>query len=127
MGVETLRSFRWVGRAAVAYIRHSLGRADFASMLDLPLVDSPPSVIVYGGGLDPVRADVAAYVDRLEAEGVPVAVRHYPALVHGGLNLTRLSPLAVRALAEAGALLSSIVDDHVAAVQGACSDSFADV
>lgn len=101
---EELRNFRFVGRVACRYIARSLGGGDLPSLLELDLSAAPPTIVAGGGAMDPVRADVKAFVDALRRAGVEVTERKYPALMHGGLNFTAYSKIATNALQEVGAL-----------------------
>lgn len=101
---EELRNFRFIGRVACLYIARSLGGEALPSLLDLDLSHAPPTIVAGGGAMDPVRADVRAFVDALRRVGVDVAERKYPALMHGGLNFTAYSKLATKALQDVGAL-----------------------
>ena len=55
--------------------------------------------------MDPVRADVKAFVEKLRGAGVRVTEKKYPVLMHGGLNFTAYSKTAVMALQEVGELV----------------------
>ena len=101
---EELRNFRFLGRVACLYIARSLGGADLPSLLDLDLSAAPPTIVAGGGPMDPVRADVKAFVDALRRAGAPVTERKYPALMHGGLNFTAYSKIATNALNDVGEL-----------------------
>jgi len=101
---EELRNFRFLGRVACLYIARSLGGADLPSLLDLDLSPAPPAIVAGGGPMDPVRADVKAFIDALRRAGVVVDERKYPALMHGGLNFTAYSKIATSALQDVGAL-----------------------
>ncbi|WP_339102768.1 alpha/beta hydrolase [Haloterrigena salinisoli] len=50
------------------------------------LSDLPPATVVTAG-FDPLRDDGARYVDRLEADGVPVTHYHYDDMIHGFFEL----------------------------------------
>jgi len=102
---EELRNFRFLGRVACLYIARSLGGEDLPSLMDLDFRHAPPTIVAGGGAMDPVRADVKAFVDRLRRAGVDVTERKYPALMHGGLNFTAYSKTATSALREVGALV----------------------
>lgn len=102
---EELRNFRFLGRIAAIYIARSLGAEALPSLLDVDLSAAPPTIVAGGGPMDPVRADVKAFVDALRKAGVKVTERKYPALMHGGLNFTSYSKTAVNALKEVGALV----------------------
>ena len=101
---EELRNFRFLGRLAAFYIARSLGGEDLPSLLDLDLSRAPPTIIAGGGAMDPVRADVKAFIDKLRAAKIPVTEKKYPVLMHGGLNFTAYSKIATSALQEVGEL-----------------------
>ncbi len=101
---EELRNFRFLGRVAALYIARSLGAETLPSLLDVDLSAAPPTIVAGGGPLDPVRADVKAFVGALRNAGVAVTERKYPVLMHGGLNFTAYSKTATMALQEVGAL-----------------------
>ncbi|HYD86623.1 MAG TPA: alpha/beta hydrolase [Vitreimonas sp.] len=102
---EELRNFRFLGRVACIYIAKSLGAEALPSLLDIDLAAAPPTIVAGGGPLDPVRADVRAFVHALGAAGVRVTEKKYPALMHGGLNFTAYSKTATSALQDVGALV----------------------
>lgn len=102
---EELRNFRFLGRLAAFYIARSLGAETLPSLLDVDLTAAPPTIVAGGGPMDPVRADVKAFVDALRRAGVRVSEKKYPALTHGGLNFTAYSKTAVAALQDVGALV----------------------
>lgn len=102
---EELRNFRFLGRVACLYIARSLGAGDLPSLLDVDLSAAPPTIVAGGGPLDPVCADVKAFVGALRAAGVRVLEKKYPALMHGGLNFTAYSKTATAALREVGELV----------------------
>lgn len=101
---EELRNFRFLGRVACLYIARSLGAEALPSLLDVDLSAAPPTIVAGGGPMDPVRADVKAFVGALRSAGVPVTERKYPVLMHGGLNFTAYSKVATSALQEVGEL-----------------------
>jgi acetyl esterase len=101
---EELRNFRFLGRVACLYIARSLGAAGLPSLLDHDLSVAPPTIVAGGGPMDPVRADVRAFVHALRSAGARVVERKYPELMHGGLNFTAYSRTAVAALQEVGVL-----------------------
>lgn len=102
---EELRNFRFLGRVAALYIARSLGAEALPSLLDVDLSAAPPTIVAGGGVMDPVRADVRAFVEALRQAGVRVIEKKYPALMHGGLNFTAYSKSAVSALQEVGELV----------------------
>jgi acetyl esterase len=101
---EALRNFRFVGRAAAYYIARGLIE-QLPSLLDADLASAPPTIIAGGGAMDPVSADSRALAQALKGAGVPVKTRKYPALPHGGFNLTATSKTAQNALLEVGELM----------------------
>jgi acetyl esterase len=102
---EELRNFRFLGRVACLYIARSLGAEALPSLLDVDLSAAPRTIVAGGGPMDPVRADVKAFVDALRQAGVDVKEKKYPVLMHGGLNFTAYSKTAVKALEEVGELV----------------------
>jgi acetyl esterase len=102
---EELRNFRFLGRVACLYIARSLGAEALPSLLDVDLSAAPPTIVAGGGPMDPVRADVKAFVEALRKAGVRVTEKKYPILMHGGLNFTAYSKTAVSALQEVGELV----------------------
>lgn len=102
---EELRNFRFLGRVACLYIARSLGAESLPSLLDVDLSAAPPTIVAGGGPMDPVRADVKAFVDALRRAGVSVIEKKYPVLMHGGLNFTAYSKTAVTALQDVGELV----------------------
>lgn len=106
---ETLfRDGRIVGRLAVAYIRAALTR-DAPSLIDSVGPHTPPTLLLVGGPLDPVRPDVERYAQALEAIGAPLVFRRHNALPHGFGNLTHVSAEARDAIADAGEQLKVLV------------------
>jgi acetyl esterase len=101
---EELRNFRFLGRVACLYIARSLGAEALPSLLEVDLSAAPPTIVAGGGPMDPVRADVKAFVDALRKAGVRVSERKYPVLMHGGLSFTAYSKTATAALQEVGEL-----------------------
>lgn len=104
---EEIRNFRFLGRVACLYIARSLGAEALPSLLDVDLTAAPPTIVAGGGPMDPVRADVKAFVDALRRAGVCVTERKYPVLMHGGLNFTAYSKVATQALRDVGELARS--------------------
>jgi acetyl esterase len=102
---EELRNFRFLGRVACLYIARSLGAEALPSLLDVDLSAAPPTIVAGGGPMDPVRADVKAFVEALRKAGVEVKEKKYPVLMHGGLNFTAYSKTAVNALQQVGELV----------------------
>ena len=102
---EELRNFRFLGRVACIYIARALGAEALPSLLDVDLSAAPPTIVAGGGPMDPVRADVRAFVHTLREAGASVTERKYPVLMHGGLNFTAYSKTATDALEEVGELV----------------------
>jgi acetyl esterase len=102
---EEVRNFRFLGRLAALYIAAKLGAERFPSLLELDLARSPTTILAGGGALDPVRADVRAYAHALGGQGVRVIEKKYPVLMHGGLNFTSVSKMAVNVIGDVGAAL----------------------
>lgn len=101
---EELRNFRFLGRVACIYIARALGAEALPSLLEVDLSAAPPTIVAGGGAMDPVRADVKAFIEALRDAGVDVTERKYPTLMHGGLNFTMYSKTAVSALQDVGEL-----------------------
>jgi acetyl esterase len=106
-----LRDARLIGRLAVAYINAQLAEARAPSLLAAVGSATPPTFLVSGAGLDPVRSDAIAYTEALEAAGVPVELRAYPGQAHGFVNFTHVLPVAVEAVAALGARLGKALRD----------------
>lgn len=102
------RDGRIVGRLAVAYIRAAL-TCDAPSLIETIGPHTPPTLLLVGGPLDPVRPDVERYGEALAAAGGPVIVRRHDALPHGFGNLTHVSAQAREAIADAGEQLRILV------------------
>jgi acetyl esterase len=99
---------RVIGRLAVRYIRRQLQAvADAApSLLNADVGGLPPTIIVSGGALDPVRPDAVVFAGALKAAGVACQHLEYALQIHGFLQLTHVSPLAREAVADAGRRLA---------------------
>lgn len=102
-----LKDARIVGRLAVQYIQRQLAEAAAGapSLMDA-VAGLPPTVIISGGALDPVRPDALEFARRLQAAGGDCQVREYSLQPHGFLNLTHLSEVARQAAQDAGELLA---------------------
>lgn len=105
-------------RAIAWYRAHYLGASPSAERLREPtlsplraddLAGVAPAYVLTAA-FDPLHDEGVAYAERLRAAGVAVTVRDEPALVHGFLVLTRVSPACAVATdaicAEVGALLT---------------------
>jgi acetyl esterase len=106
-----LRDARLIGRLAVAYINAQLAEAHAPSLLEAVGPATPPTFLVSGAGLDPVRPDAMAYAQALEAAGVPVELQAYQGQAHGFVNFTHVLPVAVEAVAALGARLGKALRD----------------
>ncbi|MBS0409856.1 MAG: alpha/beta hydrolase [Proteobacteria bacterium] len=102
---------RIVGRAAVAYIRSQLHEGDlFApSLLDQDMPRPPPTLIVTGGQLDPVRPDAKRYGEKIAAMGTRLVTREFPLLPHGWANMTHASSIARKAVTETAELAGALI------------------
>jgi acetyl esterase len=104
---SVFKDSRLIGRLAVRYIRAQLQSQPGAPSLIDNAQAMPPTVIVTGGALDPVRPDALAFFERLKAAEVVCDFRDHPRQPHGFLQLTHLSPVARAAVAQAGELLAA--------------------
>ena len=97
---------RIVGRVAVQYIRAQLAAANAGapSLLGTAAASAPPTFVVTGGVLDPVRPDALDYVRSLEAVGAACVLKQYSGQLHGFLNLTHVSKVARQAIEEIGSV-----------------------
>ncbi|MGA0601008.1 alpha/beta hydrolase [Caulobacter sp. KR2-114] len=102
---------RIVGRAAVAYIRSQLadGEVSAPSLFDVDMPPAPPTLIVTGGPLDPVRPDARRYGEIIAAQGARVVTREFPLLPHGWANMTHASANARKAVTETAALAGALI------------------
>jgi acetyl esterase len=102
---------RVVGRAAVAYIRSQLmdGEITAPSLLTQDLPKAPPTLIVNGGPMDPVRPDSKLYAAKIQDQGAQVVVREYPLLPHGWANMTHVSSVARKAVTETATLAGMLI------------------
>jgi acetyl esterase len=73
-------------------------------LLTRDLAGLPPA-FVQTAGFDPLQDEGAAYANALAGAGVAVEHRHYPALVHGYLQLAGYSRGARTAVDDAAAAL----------------------
>lgn len=102
---------RIVGRAAVAYIRSQLHDGDLTapSLLDQDMPKAPPTLIVTGGPMDPVRPDAKLYGQKIAGMGTPLVTREFPLLPHGWANLTHASSVARKAVTETAELAGTVI------------------
>jgi acetyl esterase len=70
------------------------------SMMRALDVSSLPPAYVATAGFDPLRDEGETYAARMREAGVKVALRRYPALIHGFANLTAISPSSRAAMLE---------------------------
>jgi acetyl esterase len=96
---------RAVGLSAVRHIQRQLGLHEYPPILSLDVAALPPTVIASGRALDPVHADIKAFVERLKRSAVAVDWRVHPMLLHGALNLAGLSQAIARVNGDAGSRL----------------------
>jgi acetyl esterase len=108
---KVLKDARFVGRLAVSYIRAQLKAAasGVPSLLGTARADLPPTLIVTGGALDPVRPDALRYAAELRDAGARCDCVEHARQPHGFFNLTHLSQPARDAAADAGRRLGAIL------------------
>ena len=88
------------------YTRSEEDKADWrASPLRAPSLKGLPPAYIMTAGYDPVSDDGIVYGERLQKEGVQVAMRHFENQIHGFLTMGRIIPDSAVALDEAGAAL----------------------
>lgn len=111
---DRLRDLRFIGRAAVAYIRRQIadyeaagGLNDFG--LDTAEVRGMPPTVVAVMGLDPLRPGIERFCERLRAAGTDVEVVRCPTLAHGAFNFAYVSRKAAHGLQETGEILSRAI------------------
>ncbi len=106
-----VRDSRIVGRAAVAYIRSfcALPEAAIPAIDAAAFPEAPKTLVVVGGGLDPIRPDAYAYAAALQAAGRQVVTREFSALPHGFGSFSHVLPASRTALAEIGALAGAMM------------------
>lgn len=102
------KDVRIVGRLAVQYIQRQLQAAatEAPSLLDAAAASLPPTVIISGGALDPVRPDAVEFARRMRAAGRDCEFRDYVMQAHGFLNLTHVLEVARQASRDAGELVA---------------------
>lgn len=67
-----------------------------------------PECYMLTGGFDPLVDDGVAYVEKLQAAGVPTVHRHFPGQVHAFVNLTKVVPEGTVALREIAAWIRDV-------------------
>lgn len=82
------------------YFQHDEDRRAH-SPLYMPVTKAYPPVLLFSGGLDPLRDEDFAFVARLKAAGIPVRHVHFPAVVHAYLMLESLVPSEAKATYQA--------------------------
>ncbi|MEI7592153.1 MAG: alpha/beta hydrolase [Actinomycetes bacterium] len=92
------------------YLERQIDRRDPAVS---PLFTSDLSGVapasVFTAGFDPLRDEGTAYVDALRRDGSEAQHYHYDSLTHAYFSMAPISPVANQALAEAGAVLRSVL------------------
>jgi acetyl esterase/lipase len=76
-----------------------------ASVLHAPDLSGLPPAYVAVAGFDPLRDEGERYAERLRTEGVRVAVKRHPGLIHTFANMTSFSRPAREAMREAAGAL----------------------
>jgi acetyl esterase len=104
-GLDLVLHPRPIWRTVVRYIDRSLGNGACPSLLDDDHTHAPPTLVVVGGLLDPIRPDSDVFCEALRARGVNLRELRYPALAHGELSITKVSSAAVRVLKDTGAAI----------------------
>ncbi|WP_436883368.1 alpha/beta hydrolase [Enterobacter asburiae] len=82
------------------YFQHDEDRRAH-SPLYMPVTKAWPPVLLFSGGLDPLRDEDFAFVARLKAAGIPVRHVHFPEVVHAYLMLENLVPSEAKATYQA--------------------------
>jgi acetyl esterase len=95
----------WTGRIAVTLIGHALGPKRYLPLNPADAAGFPPTLLITGRALDPVYRQAAAFARTLRASGVSVEHLVLPRLLHGAMNLARLSQSAQQAAKSAGETL----------------------
>jgi acetyl esterase len=99
-----------------AFFRHYAGHVSATdprvSPLRAGLLASAPRAFVVVAGFDILRDEGDAYADALRNTGVAVRVLRFPALEHGFIHLTGVSPVARRAVEEIAANWRNFTNAH---------------
>ncbi|MGK2893075.1 alpha/beta hydrolase [Enterobacter cloacae complex sp. ESBL7] len=94
------------------YFQHDEDRRAH-SPLTMPVTKAWPPVLLFSGGLDPLRDEDFAFVARLKAAGIPVRHVHFPDVVHAYLMLENLVPEEAKATYKAiGAFVNDAKDSR---------------
>ncbi|HEX7059402.1 MAG TPA: alpha/beta hydrolase [Solirubrobacterales bacterium] len=83
----------------------AMGYEPLASILRAPDLSNLPPAYVATAGFDPLRDEGEAFAARMKAEGVRVAFRRHPRLLHTFANLTSVSRSSRAAMLEAAGAL----------------------
>ncbi len=112
---SSLKDFRFLGRAAVSYIRRQIddyrsegGALDGFRIADRDLARLPPTVLVEVG-LDPLSPGIRAFGEKARAAGTSIEHRCWPRLAHGAFNFAYLSRQARQAIDETGVELGKML------------------
>ncbi|HVY85442.1 MAG TPA: alpha/beta hydrolase [Caulobacterales bacterium] len=81
----------------------------FASPLRAEDFSRLPPAFVVVAGYDPLRDEGVAYAERLGAARVPVALKHYPSMIHGFATMIGPVKQAEEVLRDAGAWTAALV------------------
>lgn len=93
------------------YFQHNEDRLSH-SPLNMPVTKAWPPVLLFSGGLDPLRDEDFAFVAQLKASGIPVKHVHFPDVVHAYLMLENLVPQEAKATYQA--IGEFVREDHLA-------------
>ena len=83
-----------VARSTGMFIRSQLGAKSYPSLTSFNLGNLPKTIVVGGRLLDPVHSQNKAFVELLKEASIPVEHIIFPRLLHGALNLSRISQTA---------------------------------
>lgn len=83
-----------VARSTGMFLRSQLGAKSYPSLTSFNLGNLPKTIVVGGRLLDPVHSQNKAFVELLKEASIPVEHIILPRLVHGALNLSRISQTA---------------------------------
>lgn len=105
---EAFRGSRSAGLPSIAIMAGMGLSREFAPLYDLDLAGLPPTVILCGGGLDPVAYDAPRLEEALAEAKVPVKRIAERGLIHGELCFPDRSARADRALRSAAEALRAL-------------------